>query len=298
MKKTIFKGVATALVTPAAQNGAPDLEAYGRLIDWQIKEGVHALVGCGTTGESATLTEKEYEAVIQTGVKTCGGRVPFIAGTGSNNIAYAIERTKLAASLGADAALVVTPYYNKATQKGLIASFTAIADSSPIPLILYNVPSRTGVNILPETYGVLADHPNIAAVKEANGDISAIAETLEIVGDRLDVYSGNDDQTLPILALGGKGVVSVLSNLLPKETSQLTDRFFMGDMTGSANLQLKFLPLIKALFSEVNPIPAKAAMSAMGYGENVLRLPLTPMNEEKKEKLFSLMRQAGIALSI
>ena len=164
----------------------------------------------------------------------------------------------------------MTPYYNKATQKGLIASFTAIADGSPIPLVLYNVPSRTGVNILPETYGVLADHPNIAAVKEANGDISAIAETLEIVGDRLDVYSGNDDQTLPILALGGKGVVS----------------------------QLKFLPLIKALFSEVNPIPAKAAMSAMGYGENVLRLPLTPMNEEKKEKLFSLMRQAGIALSI
>lgn len=294
MKKTVFKGTATALVTPAAKDGTPDLKAYKKLVDWQIKEGINALVSCGTTGESATLCEKEYEEVISCCVETAAGRVPVIVGTGSNDIAHAIEHTKLAAKLGADAALVVTPYYNKATQKGLIASYTAIAESSPIPLILYNVPSRTGVNIKPETYAVLAEHENIAAVKEANGDISSIAETLRLIDGKMDLYSGNDDQIVPVLALGGKGVISVLANPLPKETTAITDAFFAGDVKKSASLQLHFLPLIKALFSEVNPIPAKAAMSAMGYGKNVLRLPLTPMDENLKEKLFDLLRAEGI----
>ncbi len=296
MKKSIFKGVATALVTPSLKDGSPDFEAYKRLINWQIEKGIHALVGCGTTGESSTLSESEYEKVIAAGIEATAKRVPFIAGTGSNNTAHAIERTKLAASLGADAALVVTPYYNKATQNGLIASFTAIADVSPIPLILYNVPSRTGVNMKPQTYRVLADHPNIVAIKEANGDVSSVAETLEAVGDRLDLYSGNDDQIVPIMALGGKGVISVLSNPLPEKTVELTKRFFDGDVAGSARLQLELLPVIKALFSEVNPIPVKAAMSAMGYGENILRLPLTRMEKENEERLFMLLRGQGIAL--
>ena len=296
MKKTIFKGAATALVTPSKKDDSPDLEAYARLIDWQINEGIDALVGCGTTGESSTLSDREFEEVIAVGVKACAGRVPFIAGTGSNDISHAIERTKTAEKLGADAALVVTPYYNKATQKGLVASYTAIADSSRLPVIVYNVPSRTGVNVKPETYGEMADHPRIVAIKEANGDISSVAQTLAIVGDRMDLYSGNDDQTVPILALGGKGVISVLSNPLPRLTAEITKKFFAGDIVGSAALQLRLLPLIKALFCEVNPIPAKAAMSAMGYGENVLRLPLTPMEEGNKEKLFALLRKEGVGI--
>ncbi len=294
MKKSIFKGVATALITPANKEGAPDLAAYKKLIDWQIAEGINALVSCGTTGESATLSEKEYEEVLAAGAEATNGRVPFIAGTGSNDTAKAIAHTKKAAALGADAALVVTPYYNKATQKGLIASFFAIADSSPIPLILYNVPSRTGVNIQPETYAQMAEHPNIAGIKEANGDISSIAKTLSLVKDHLDLYSGNDDQIVPILALGGKGVISVLSNPFPRETAEITDRFFKGDIQGAAQLQLHFIPLISALFSEVNPIPVKAAMNALGYGENRLRLPLTEMEGEHKERLLALMKKEGV----
>ena len=294
MKKSIFKGAATALITPANKEGAPDLAAYKKLIDWQIAEGIDALVSCGTTGESATLSEKEYEEVLAAGAEAAGGRVPFIAGTGSNDTAKAIAHTKKAAALGADAALVVTPYYNKATQKGLAASFFAIADSSPIPLILYNVPSRTGVNIQPETYALMAEHPNIVGIKEANGDISSVARTLSLVGDRLDLYSGNDDQIVPILSLGGKGVISVLSNPFPRETAEIPGRFFKGDIQGAAQLQLHFLPLISALFSEVNPIPVKAAMSALGYGENRLRLPLTEMEEEHKEKLLALMKKEGV----
>ncbi len=294
MKKTIFKGVATALVTPSKADGTPDLESYERLINWQIEEGVHALVGCGTTGEASTLTEKEYFEVIETGIKATAGRVPFIVGTGGNNTAVAIERTVEAGKMGADAALVVTPYYNKTTQAGLVAMYTAIADASPIPLILYNVPSRTGVSIEPQTYGVLADHPNIVAIKEACGNMSKVAQTLSIVGDRLDLYSGEDDQVIPAMSLGAKGVISVLSNPLPKKAVQMTDKFFSGDLAGAAKLQLQFLPLISALFSEVNPIPAKAAMSAMGYGENVLRLPLIPMSAEKKAVLFACMKKEGI----
>ena len=294
MKKTIFTGVATALVTPAKEDASPDTAAFKRLIDRQISEGIDALVACGTTGEAATMSDKEYEEVIASGAEACGGRVPYIVGTGSNNTSAAIERTKRAAALGADAALVVTPFYNKATQKGLIATYEAIADASPVPVIIYNVPSRTGIGMRPETYAVLADHPNIYAIKEANGDLSAIAETLSLVGDRLDLYSGNDDQIVPILSLGGKGVISVLSNPLPAKTVELTRRFFKGDIKGAAKLQLELLPLIKALFCEVNPIPAKAAMSALGYGKNALRLPLTKLEDAHREKLFALLKKEGL----
>ena len=296
MKNTIFEGAATALVTPFDKKGNPDLEAFAALIDWQIKEGIDALVACGTTGESSTLSEKEYEEVVKTAVKACGGRVPMIVGTGSNNTAHAAERTKLAEDLGADAALVVTPYYNKATQKGLVAHYETIADASDLPVILYNVPSRTGVNIEPATCKILSEHEKIVAIKEASGNISKVAEILALAGDALDVYSGNDDQIVPIMSLGGKGVISVLSNPLPKKTAEMTSLLLKGDYKGGAKLQLELLPLINALFCQVNPIPAKAAMSAMGYGENMVRLPLTPLEEQFEEKLFGLLKEQGIRL--
>ncbi len=293
MKKTVFKGVATALITPLTENGI-DYEAFGRLIDWQIDEGINALVVCGTTGEASTLTDDEHRAAISFAVKRANGRVPIIAGTGSNDTAYALELTKHACEAGADAILVTTPYYNKATQKGLVQMYTAIADASTAPVILYNVPSRTGVNIEPKTYLALAEHENIVAIKEANGNISKIVETMSLVHDKLDLYSGNDDQIVPLMSLGGIGVISVISNLLPRETVELTKRFFGGDVAGAAELQYKYHYLIDALFSEVNPIPVKAAMAAMGYCENYLRLPLTPMEENTKAVLLKAMRDVGI----
>ncbi len=293
MKKTIFRGVGTALVTPMTENTV-DYEAYGRLIDWQIAEGVNALVAAGTTGEGSTLTDDEHKEVIRFTVERAAGRVPVIAGTGSNDTAYAIDLTKFACEAGADAMLVVSPYYNKATQKGLIVSFEQIADASTKPIILYNVPSRTGCNILPKTCAALAEHENIVALKEASGNISQIAETIALTRGKLDVYSGNDDQIVPVMALGGMGVISVLSDVVPAKTVEMCDKFFAGDVAGSAKIQLDLLPLINALFSEVNPIPAKAAASAMGFGANILRLPLTPMEEENKAKLFALMREQGI----
>ena len=291
----IFTGAATALITPMTNDGI-DFAAFGRLIDWQIEAGTDALVIAGTTGEGSTLSDAEHRAVLSFAVGRAAGRVPMIAGTGSNDTAYAIDLTKFACSAGYDAALVVTPYYNKATQNGLVKMYETIADASTKPLILYNVPSRTGVNIEPATYLKLAEHPMIAAIKEANGNISKIAETIALVGDKLDLYSGNDDQIVPILALGGIGVISVLSNVLPFETSQICKKFFAGDIKGSAEMQLSYLPLINALFSEVNPIPAKAAMAAMGYCGNAIRLPLTPMEEAHREKLLAEMKAAGIAL--
>ena len=219
----------------------------------------------------------------------------MIAGTGSNDTAYAVDLTKYCCEVGADAMLVVTPYYNKATQNGLIKMYTTIADASTKPLILYNVPSRTGVNIQPKTCAALADHPNIAAVKEASGNISQIVELASLVGDRMDIYSGNDDQITPILAMGGAGVISVLSNVLPRRTAEICDMFFSGDVAGSAELQCELLPLINALFGEVNPIPVKAAMAAMGWCENYLRLPLTPMEPEHERVLLDLMRAQGIS---
>ena len=294
MNQSIFKGIATALITPFTASGEVDYDAYGRLIDWQIDSGIDAIVSCGTSGEGPTLSDAEHKEVVRYAVEHANGRVPVIAGTGSNDTAYAVELTKFASEVGADAMLVVTPYYNKATQEGLYRSFMTIADASTKPLILYNVPSRTGCNIQPATYLRLSEHENIQAIKEANGNISAIVETMSLVHGKLDMYSGNDDQIVPILSMGGLGCISVLSNLLPKETCEITRRYFAGDVAGAAELQMHYVPLIQALFCEVNPIPAKAAMAAMGYCEDVLRLPLTPMEDANRARLLSCMRKEGL----
>ena len=293
-KNSIFQGAATALVTPMTADGMVDYEAFARLINWQIESGIDALVICGTTGEASTLTDEEHCQVLKFALEVAGGRVPMIAGTGSNDTAHAIWMTQYACEIGYDAMLVVTPYYNKTTQRGLIAMFTAIADASTKPLILYNVPGRTGVNIEPATYAALADHPNIAAIKEAGGNISKIVETAALVGDKLDIYSGNDDQIVPILACGGSGVISVLSNVVPKETSDICHTFFRGDVKTAMEMQIKYLGLTNALFCEVNPIPVKAAMAAMGYCENYVRLPLVTMEEGHEAMLRSKMRDLGI----
>ncbi len=289
MKNTIFTGVATAIITPLNEKGI-DFEKFGKLIEWQIEEGINAIVVCGTTGESSTLTDEEHRDAIKFAVDKVAGRVPVIAGTGSNDAAYAIDLTKFACEAGADAMLVVTPYYNKATQNGLIKLFTAIADASTKPIILYNVPSRTGVNIAPATCKVLAEHPNICAIKEASGNISQVAEIAALAGDKIDIYSGNDDQIVPIMSLGGKGVISVLSNVMPKKSVEICDSFFAGDVKKSCEIQLELLPLINALFSEVNPIPVKAAMAAMGWCENCVRLPLTQMEKQNEDKLLEIMK--------
>lgn len=294
-KKTVFRGIATAMITPF-KDGRVDFNAFGRFIDWQIENGINALVACGTTGESSTLSDKEHRAAIAYAVQRAAGRVPVIAGTGSNELDYAVDLSKYAASVGADAILVVTPYYNKATQKGLVGMYTAIADAAKVPTILYNVPSRTGVNIEPKTYAELAEHPNIVAFKEANGNISKIVETMSYVRGKLDLYSGNDDQIVPLMAMGGIGAISVLSNILPRETVEITERFFAGDVAGAAELQCRYHALIDALFSEVNPIPVKAAVAAMGFTENTLRLPLTELEEGHKQTLLALMRKEGLAV--
>ena len=293
MKNTVFTGAATAIVTPLTKDGI-DYEAFGRLIDWQIEAGIDAIVAVGTTGEGSTLDDAEHKEAIRFAVERVAGRVPVIAGTGSNDVAYAISLTKFACEVGADAMLLVTPYYNKATQRGMIESFRAIADASTKPCILYNVPSRTGCNLLPASVAALADHPNIVGIKEASGNISQIAELAALVGDKMDIYSGNDDQIVPILSLGGKGVISVLSNIMPKETSDMCKLFLDGRIAEARKLQLDLLPLVNALFSEVNPIPVKAAVSAMGFGENYLRLPLTPMEDAHAEVLYSLMREQNL----
>ncbi len=295
MKTPVFEGIATALITPITPDGI-DYDAFGRLIDWQISEGVNALVVCGTTGESSTLTDEEHRAAIEYAVKRANHRVPIIAGTGSNDTAYALDLTDFSCRAGVDGVLVVTPYYNKATQNGLIKMFTEIADKATAPVILYNVPSRTGVNIKPSTVKTLSEHPNISGIKEAGGNISDVAEVASLCGDNINIYSGNDDQIVPIMSLGGKGCISVLSNLLPRESAELCAKFKSGDVKSAAELQLKHLPLIHALFSEVNPIPVKAAMAAMGFCEDYLRLPLTPMEEAHREVLFNEMRKAGIGI--
>jgi len=294
MKQTsIFQGAATALITPMTKDGV-DFPAFRKLIDWQIEEGIDALVIAGTTGEGSTLSDEDHREVLKFAVEVAAGRVPMIAGTGSNDTAYAIDLTRYACEIGYDAMLVVTPYYNKATQKGLIAMFNAIADASTKPIILYNVPSRTGVNIEPATYAKLAEHPMIAAIKEANGNISKIVETAALVGDKLDLYSGNDDQIVPLMACGGKGVISVLSNLLPRTTSELCHKGLAGDIAGAMAMQAEYLPLINALFCEVNPIPVKAAMAAMGFCEDYLRLPLTTIEDDHRRLLLQCMRDAGL----
>lgn len=293
VSREIFRGVATALITPTNERGV-DYNALGKIIDWQIEQRINALVIAGTTGEGSTLTDEEHRETIRFSVERIAGRVPVIAATGSNDAEYAISLSRYACDVGADALLVVTPYYNKATQNGLVTLYNTIANASTKPVILYNVPSRTGINIEPATYMKLAEHPNIAAIKEANGNISKIVETAALVGDKLDIYSGNDDQVVPILSIGGKGVISVLSNIMPAKTVEMCNRFFSGDIVGSKTLQLELLPIINALFSEVNPIPVKAAMAAMGWCENYVRLPLTPMEEDHWQKLRSLMREQGL----
>ena len=293
MKKPIVRGAATALITPFS-DGKVDFDSFGRIIDAQIKAGIDALVVCGTTGEAATMTDAEQAETIAFAVKKAGGKVPVIAGAGSNDTEHALSLCRAAEAAGADALLVVTPYYNKTSQKGLVASYTYIADRVKKPLILYNVPSRTGVNIEPATYAALADHPNIAAIKEANGNFSKIAQTTALVGDKLAVYSGNDDMTVPMMSLGASGVISVLSNVMPAETHEMCEKFFSGDVKGSAKMQLEYLPLINALFSDVNPVPVKEAMAMLGYCEASFRLPLVGLDEAKKAALASEMAKLGL----
>ena len=271
-----------------------DYDALGRLIDWQCEQGINAIVIAGTTGEGSTLDDADHKAVVKFAIERIAGRCVSIAATGSNDTAYAVQLSKYCCDAGADALLVVTPYYNKTTQGGLVKMYETIADASSKPIILYNVPSRTGINIEPETYEKLSYHPMIQGIKEANSNISKIVHTAQLIGDRMDIFSGNDDQIVPILSMGGQGVISVLSNPMPKQTMEICNRFFAGDIKGAAELQCKYLPLINALFCETNPIPVKAAMSAMGFCENYLRLPLVPMEEAHWLKLKALMKEEGL----
>ena len=292
MKKTIFKGMATALVTPMNEKGV-DYEAFGRFIDFQIENGINALVAVGTTGENATLEPEEQKEVIRFVVERTAGRVPVIAGTGTNNTEHVLANTKAACEVGADAILVVTPYYNKATQNGLIKHFTTVADASTVPMILYNVPGRTGCNLLPKTVAKLAEHPNVVAIKEATGNMSQMVELTALCGDKIDIYSGEDALTVPFISMGAAGTISVLSNVVPRLSVEMADKALSGDFAGAAELQCRMLPLINALFSEVNPIPAKAATSVMGFGEDYLRLPLTPMEDATRAVLYNEMRKLG-----
>ncbi len=294
MKNTIFEGVATALVTPMYEDGTVNYDRLRTLIDEQIEAGIPALVICGTTGESATMTLEEHSEVVRVAVEHTAGRIKIIAGAGSNDTACAAALAKEAEEAGADALLLVTPYYNKATQGGLVAHYKYIAERVNLPIILYNVPSRTGVNIKPETYARLADIPNIVAIKEANGDISSVVKTRLLCGNKLDIYSGNDDQIIPVMALGGKGVISVLSNVMPKETVEMCDKMLKGDVKGAAEMQISLSALIDALFIEVNPIPVKEAMNLMGMGMGPLRLPMTPMEENTKAVLIKELKKLNL----
>ena len=284
MKKILFKGCGTAISTPFNENGV-NLKEFERLIQNQIQNKVDAIIICGTTGESSTMTNEKKKQAIECAVKTASGRIPIIAGTGGNNTKQVIENSKLAESLGADGLLIVTPYYNKCTQKGLIEHYKLIAKSVSLPIILYSVPSRTGVNIEPKTCLELSKIENIVAIKEASGNLSQVAEIAYLCGDNLHIYSGNDDQILPILSLGGLGVISVLSNVKPEYTHNMIYNFFEGDIKKATKMQLDAIPLIKALFSEVNPIPVKAALNIQGYDYGIPRLPLTPISAEKLEVL-------------
>lgn len=292
-KPSVFTGAATAIITPF-KNGKIDYPAFSRIIDAQIANGIDAIVVAGTTGEAATLTHEEHCECIRFAVEKIAGRVPVIAGTGSNDTAYATELSQYACEVGADALLLVTPYYNKATPQGLIKSFLATADATNKPIILYNVPSRTGCNITLPVYKELAKHERIVAVKEASGNLSAIAELFDECRDNLDVYSGNDDQIVPIMSLGGKGVISVLSNVMPEETHRLTQLCLDGNFSGAAELQLKYLKLINALFCEVNPIPVKTAMAELGYCDVEMRLPLCEMNADNKARLTGELKKLGL----
>ncbi len=293
MKETIFKGSGVAVITPFTENGI-NFDELGRILEDQIKGGTDAIIITGTTGESAAMSDEEHRAAIKYAVEKVNKRIPVVAGTGSNETSYAIELSKYAEKVGADGLLVVTPYYNKCTQNGLIRHYNMIADSVNIPLILYDVPSRTGVGIKTSTYVELAKHPRIVAVKEASGDLSAVLRLRHACGDELDVYSGNDDQILPILSLGGKGVISVLSNVAPKDTHVICQLYFEGKTEAAAKLQLDYTDLIDALFCEVNPIPVKTAMNLMGYQAGPLRMPLTEMEPAHVEQLKKALSNHGL----
>ncbi len=294
MKKVVFTGAAVALVTPMNQDGSVNYDKLKELIDFQINGGTDAIVACGTTGESATLNLDEHVEVIKKTVEFVDGRVPVIAGAGSNDTAFAIETAKHAEEAGADALLLVTPYYNKTSQAGLIAHFTAIANSTKLPIILYNVPSRTGTNIKPETYKELCKIDNIVATKEASGDLSAVAQIAHLCGDQLNIYSGNDDQIVPIMSLGGLGVISVLSNILPKETHDICKFALDGDYAAARKLQLDYLPTVDALFSDVNPIPVKEALNIMGLNVGECRLPLVKMSEGGHKALEAELKRVEL----
>ena len=293
MKKIIFKGCGTAISTPFTKDGV-NFEEFGKLIEFQISEGVDSIIVCGTTGESSTMTEKEKKDTIKYAIDKVNGRIPVIAGTGSNNTASAIEMSKYAESVGADALLVVTPYYNKTTQAGLVEHYKAIANSTNLPIIVYSVSSRTGVNITPETCLELSKIPNIVAVKEASGNISQVAKIAALCGDNLHIYSGNDDQIIPILSLGGLGVISVLSNVAPKYTHEMVQNFFDGKIKEATEMQLKAIDLVGSLFCEVNPIPVKEALNMMGYNYGIPRLPLVKLSEKGSERLNKSLKDFGL----
>ena len=294
MADHIFTGSGVAIVTPMNNDGSVNYDEYGKLIDFQIENGIDAIIACGTTGESATMSGEEHCKVIEYTVKKVDGRVPVIAGAGSNDTAFAAELSVEAEKLGADAILSVTPYYNKTSQSGLIRHYNYIADKVNTPIILYNVPSRTGCNIRPETYAELCKHPNIKATKEANGDLSALVRTMALCGDNLDVYSGEDAQAFAITAMGGLGVISVFANVLPKESHELVQKALDGDFKGSFDMQKKYIALMDALFSDVNPIPVKAAMNLLGYNCGPCRLPLAPMTYSGLAALTDCMKSYGL----
>ncbi len=294
MKNTLFKGAGVAIVTPFNDDLTVNYEVFEKLINFNIENNTDAIIVCGTTGESATLSDEEHKKVIEFAVKIVNGRIPVIAGTGSNDTNYAIQLSKHAQEVGVDGLLIVTPYYNKATQQGLITHYKAIADSVDIPIIVYSVPSRTGCNVEPETIKELSKHKNIVGIKEASGNISQVAKIAAICGDDIDIYSGNDDQIVPILSLGGVGVISVMSNILPKETHDICQLYFDGKVKESLALANKLNKIANDIFLEVNPIPAKAALELMGYDAMALRLPLTPMSEGKKVILAETMKEIGL----
>ena len=294
MKKPVFTGAAVAIITPMHADGSVNYEELGRIIEDQIAHQTDAIVICGTTGESPALDHEEHTECIRYTVKKAAGRVPVIAGTGSNDTRYAIQLSQQAQEDGADALLLVTPYYNKTSQAGLVAHYTAIANAVDLPCILYNVPSRTGCNLQPATLAELAKLPNINAVKEASGNISQVAEIAELCGENLNIYSGNDDQIVPLMALGGKGVISVLSNVAPQYTHDLCAKWLNGDTAGSLEMQLKALPLCKALFADVNPIPVKWAMNRLGWQAGACRLPLVEPSAAVQERLETAMRDFGL----
>lgn len=293
MKRTVFTGSGTALITPMNNDGSVNYKVLEEILEFQIANKTDAIVICGTTGEAATLSEKEHIAVMEFTVQKVNKRIPVVAGAGSNNTAHAMELTKKAKEIGADALLHSTPYYNKTSQAGLIKHFTTLADLTDLPMILYSVPGRTGMGIKANTYLELSKHPNIVATKEASGDISHIAKIAELCGDELAIYSGNDDQIVPIMALGGKGVISVLSNVHPKETHDMCQAMLEGNYAEGRRLQLKLLSLIDALFIDVNPIPVKEAMNLLGYNAGGCRLPLVPMSDSDKEVLIKQLKLTG-----